>query len=629
MSRFFLKRFIGSLVIALVSLQLTRLVFLLNLHSYFRAEGVDIASAFFYGIRFDLVSMAYLLGPFYLALPFLSKPRISTFFQWYYLIALGFINLLNCIDAEFFRFTARRSTDDLFEFAFLSDDLFNIAPNLLSHFWYLLAAFVAIMLLCWWLMDRLFRSTESFSINWVSGVSALITAALIVVAARGGLQRIPVTIIDASKTDAPELNHVVLNSAFTILKTFGKSELERFEFPADEIAKISPIQYPNSTNRHEDKNTNVVVIIVESLGTEYIGALNGLNQGYTPFVDSLCSVSMVFENSFANGHRSIEGIPAVVASLPTLMYEPYTTSMFASNRINSLANLLKPQGYHTSFMHGGNENSMNFESFAGQAGYDLFFNRFSYPFPNEHYDGYWGISDHYFLNNCVDEFNKFPKPFFSSIFTLSSHHPYSLPLEYQNRFPTGTLPIHESIGYADEALRQFFAKASKTDWYENTLFVITADHTSLSDHIEYQTRLGSLRIPIIFYHPKDSSITGTRTQIMQQVDIMPTILARLGYQEPFFSFGTDALDTTAEHVAVAFKNDQFQVYRKGYLTCIDGTEVTFSYNITEDPLQKYDLAGTQTGSTLENEAYLKAYIQNYSVALNDNLMTFETWTKGR
>lgn len=576
-----------------------------------------------------MVSIAFFLGPYFLVLPFSHNARTRFLLKWYYLGALGFINLLNCIDAEFFRFTARRSTDDLFEFALLSDDLFNIAPNLVSDFWYLLLALMVIMLVAYWLVDRLFRSTQSNSFNWASLASLIPIGAFLIIGARGGLQPIPLTIVDASKTDAPELNPVVLNTSFTILKTLGKSELQRFQFPENEIAEIVPIQYPSATPKLKSNDANIVVIIVESLGTEYIGSLNGLDVGYTPFVDSLCSVSMVFENGFANGHRSIEGIPAIVASIPTLMYEPFTTSEFAGNRINSLANLLKPKGYYATFMHGGNENSMNFESFAKYAGFEKFYNRHSYPFPEEHYDGYWGISDHYFLNDCVEKFNAFPKPFFSSIFTLSSHHPYSFPKEYQNRFPKGTLPIHESIGYADEALRQFFEKASKTDWFSNTLFVITADHTSLSEHPEYQSKLGSLRIPIIFYHPTDSLIAGKRTEVMQQADIMPTILGLIGYDQPFFSLGVNALDTTAEHTAIAFKNDQFQLFRDGYLTGFDGSELTFSFDLASDPLQKNNLVEQKSATTVENEAYLKAYVQNYSLALNDNLMTFETWTKGR
>lgn len=627
MNVLFWKRFIGAWLIAFLSLSLSRTVFYFNLLNYFESPFGEVVNALWFGLQFDAVSIAYLLGPFFIVLPFIKKGWSQSLASAYYFIMLGAMNLLNCVDAEFFRFTARRSTDDLFRYAFLSDDIFNIGPNLFLQFWYLLAFFLVIMLLALWLYLKLFRDEGTNIKLWKKGATLIPIALVLVLAARGGLRPIPLTIIDAGITEAPHLNAVVLSTPFTILKTWGKPELERYEFPADETVNLHPIITPNKTEfTGRLKGKNVVLIIMESFGTEYIKALNGLDVGYTPFVDSLCSIGLVFENGYANGHRSIEGIPAVTASIPTLMYEPYTTSRYAGNNISSFANLLGPEGYHTTFMHGGNTNSMNFESFAGQAGYNQFYDRNAYPFPNEHYDGFWGISDHYFLTNCVKQFSSYQKPFFSTVFTLSSHHPYSLPKEYQDTYPKGTLPIHESLGYADEALRLFFEDASKTDWYQNTLFVITADHTSLSEHPQYQTKLGSLRIPIILYAPSDSALTGRLPQVIQQIDIMPTVLDLLGYHRPFFSLGVNAFDTTAEHTAIAFKHDQFQLFRNGQLICFDGERTTFVFDEEKDELNQNNLLHSDIPYTT-NEKFVKSYLQNYSKALLENKMTFEAWEK--
>jgi phosphoglycerol transferase MdoB-like AlkP superfamily enzyme len=631
MTRFFWKRFIGVWIIALVSTQLSRCVFYLNLHSYFKAPLADVLNAFAFGTLFDLVSISFLVGVYFIVLPFLRTGWSETLAKWFFLTMLGAINLLNCIDAEFFRFTARRSTSDLFEFAFISDDVFNLAPNLLVHFWYLLVGFLAIMFLSLWAYDRLFQSGTDTSKLWQRLVALVPIALVLVLGIRGGFRPIPLTIVDAGNANNPQLNAITLNTSFTILKTLGKPALPRFSFANDELTALSPVVHPHGSPYFGRlKGQNVVIIIVESLATEYVGSLNGLEVGYTPFVDSLCREALVFENAFANGHRSIEGIPAIVSSIPTLMYEAFSTSRYVANSFTSLAGELGRKGYHTSFYHGGNKNSMNFESFSRNARYDLFYDRDDYPEPEAHYDGIWGISDHYFLNHCVERYNEQKTPFFSSIFTLSSHHPYSLPKEYQNRYPKGTLPIHESIGYADESLRQFFAKASKTSWYANTLFVITADHTSLSDHQQYQTKLGSLRIPIIFFHPNDTILKGVQHQVIQQSDIMPTILGLLGHDEPFFSFGVDAFDKEAPHAAVAFKHDQYQLFMNGHLICSDGKRVTYIYDVTGDPNLKHNLANTSNLQLPIEEGYLRSYISNYSIALNDNRMTFESWmTQGR
>lgn len=628
MNRLYWKRLIGSLAVAFVSLQLSRLVFFLNLSSYFEAETAEVIQAFILGIKFDGVTIAYALGVFFLALPFLTGGKVQTFFKWFFLLVLGALNFLNCIDAEFFRFTARRSTDDIFAFAFLSDDIVNIAPNLIGHFWYLIAAWLVISFLTLFAMNWVLKTPGSRQKFKLSSTLLLIpTALLLVVLARGGIKGIPLTIIDASNINPPHLNSVVLSTPFTIMKTLGKPELPVFEFADEEITKVDPIVYPKSkTDSTSLKGSNVVLLIAESLSSEYVGSLNGLGVTYTPFLDSLFDHSLLFENGYANGHRSIEGIAAIAASIPTLMYEPFTTSRYAENNINSLANLLGEIGYHSSFMHGGNKNSMNFESFAAQAEYDLFYDRDDYPFPDKHYDGVWGISDHYFLSQCIDEYNTYQKPFFSTIFTLSSHHPYTIPTEYQHRFPKGTLPIHESLGYADQSLKEFFKKASKTDWYENTIFVITADHTSLSEHRQFQTKTGSLRIPIAFFHPNDEVLVGRKSNLIQQADIMPSVLNLLEYPNPFFAFGSSAFDSTKTDFSIAFKHDQYQLLRNDQLICFDGNKVTFVYDTKNDPLTKNNLVSDSSISFAENEAFLKGYIHNYSVALNNNCMTFEEWS---
>jgi len=529
----FWKRSLYFFLLAMFTLTISRLVFYINCSHYFKAETLSILHALVYGLRFDMVSIAYLLGPFFLFSPFLNSVKGKRLAKIYFVGMLAAMNFLNCVDAEFFKFTARRSTDDLFAFAFMSNDIFNIAPVLLLDFWYLLLALTLITVVTSVRYSRILTSIEEP--QTVAKISLVLLIGVLIIGARGGIQQTPLGIIDASDVLNQTLNAVVLNTPFTMIKTIGKPELRRFNHmdqaknPHDPITELGRGEHFGIL-----KKNNVVVLIVESLSKEYMGGLNGLNQGFTPFVDSLCTKSFVFTNGFANGHRSIEGIPAVVASIPTLMYEPYITSRYASNRINSLATTLNDEGYYSSFLHGGNNGSMGFVSFAAQAGFQEYYGRNEYP-EQDHYDGHWGISDHYFLQQTVKEFDSYSKPFVGAIFTLSSHHPYTIPKSHVNQFPKGNLPIHESIGYADESLRLFFTEASKTDWYQNTLFVITADHTSLSYHPYYQTKTGSLSIPIIYFHPNDTLLTGSNNRITQQADIMPSILDLIGYEKPFFS----------------------------------------------------------------------------------------------
>lgn len=620
-----LRRFVAGWLIALLSLSLTRLIFFLNNLDTFRGDAPMVLWSFVHGIRFDAVSTAYTLLPFVLLLPVFA--RVRGFLRLYFLVAVGAMNMLNCIDAEFFRFISRRSTDDLFRFAFLSDDIFLIGPDLLRDFWYLLALWALVMLAVLWLYNRSVHrpyADEAAGNRLVRTLTMMLFGLLMVVAMRGGMQRIPIGIIDAGQAHDPRFSVLELNSAFTVLKTFGKPDLRELEYFAEGKNPVSPIVHPKGKWHGHLRGHSVVVLIVESLGSEYMGRLNGMGHTYTPFMDSLCNEGLLFSNAYANGHRSIEGVPACLAALPTLMYEPFITSRYAQNSFTSLANLLGPEGYTSYFLHGGENGTMGLLPFAAQAGFDHYLGRREYPRP-EHYDGHWGIFDHHFLNHATEVFSQSAKPFVAGVFTLSSHHPYTVPGELKGRFPKGNLPIHESIGYADYSLRRFFEAARKTDWYDSTLFVITADHTSLSEFKEFQTTLGSLSVPILFFHPGDTLLRGEWDIAAQQADIMPSVLSLLGYEAPFFSLGQDLFDSTAHHMAVAFKFDRYQMLYDGMLMTFDGEHVLALHEVSSDPMLQVDVKAERNEQTAMHEAVMKGYLQNYTRAVIHNRMTLGTW----
>jgi phosphoglycerol transferase MdoB-like AlkP superfamily enzyme len=141
--------------------------------------------------------------------------------------------------------------------------------------------------------------------------------------------------------------------------------------------------------------------------------------------------------------------------------------------------------------------------------------------------------------------------------------------------------------------------------------------------------LGSLRIPIIFFHPSDSALIGVQTQVMQQIDIMPTVLDLLGYDEPYFSFGVNAFDSTVDHTVIAFKHDQYQLYRSGKLICFDGENTNFVFDVNTNELLQHNLARDENFDYAESEKYMKGLIQCYSKALNENKMTVESWSKAK
>lgn len=268
-----------------------------------------------------------------------------------------------------------------------------------------------------------------------------------------------------------------------------------------------------------------------------------------PFLDSLMTQGMNFSRAYANGRRSIDGIPAITASMPELMDEAFITSTYAQTPFTSLASALAADGYATSFYHGGRNGTMGFDGFAKSAGYARYVGMNEYP-DQKDYDGAWGIWDRPFLKFFAQQLSTEHEPFHSTVFTLSSHHPYRLLPEDAALFKGGPQPIHASLQYADDALRGFFATASQQPWFDRTLFVITADHTADIDRNgQHYSEATDYYVPLLYYMP--SAIRGEEIErVTQHIDIMPTVLDLIGHGRPFFSFGSSALRTERAAVAV-------------------------------------------------------------------------------
>jgi len=385
-------------------------------------------------------------------------------------------------------------------------------------------------------------------------------------------------------------------------------------------ALFSPVHIPQDTLPFNRKN--VVVLIVESFGREYIGALNkdleqGHYQGYTPCVDSLISQSTTFRYSFCNGRKSIDGMPSILSSIP-MFVEPFILTPSSMNDFSGLAGILGQEGYETAFFHGAENGSMGFQAFAQKTGFQHYYGRTEYEEARgtNDFDGTWAIWDEPFLQYYAQQMSQLKQPFMTAVFTASSHHPFVVPEQYKQQFPEEHIEIQKCIRYTDMALGRFFQTASRQPWFRNTIFVLTSDHTNMSDHAEFQTDLGGFCSPIIIYEPSHP-VGVMHDKVAQQIDILPTVLSMLHYQKPYFGCGIDVLNTPAEKTwAVNYLNGIYQYVRDGYVLQYDGTQVKGLYRL-DDRLMKNDLKGkVPLQQQLESE--LQAIIQQYMERMTQN-----------
>jgi len=620
-----LKALLKQILFLFFVYELCRLLFYLFNADYFRdVPTTEFLLLFIYGLRFDAFSICALSSVYIL----LNSLSFKFYFSKPYQLALAFFFivpnsigiLLNFIDFAYYPFNHNRSNYNVIGFIINGETEFSkLLPHFLMQYWYVALIFIVFELLFikFYFKTRANSRHNSVSINLKNimlliGVFVLLNG-LTILGIRGGLQRTPIVILDAAAYTSPKNIPLVVNTPFFVLKTAELNAISTLSIVSkeEEYKHFNPIHFPKR-NQEEFKNLNVCVIILESFSKEFTKI--GNRKSYTPFLDSLMSQSLVFKNGIANAKTSIEGIPSIVASIPSYMSNPYINSMYSNNEIESIATLLKTKNYSSTFYHGGTNGTMNFNSFAKAAGYNNYFGRSEYN-NDEDYDGQWGIWDEPFLQRVVEEMTKQKKPFFSTIFTLSSHNPYKVPQKYTHKFPKGNLDILESVGYADYSLKQFFKSAQKQDWFKNTLFVLCADHTALSEDNYYISRFGQFSIPIVFY--QEGILANQQGNVMQQIDIMPSLMGYLNFDKPYYAFGNNVFDSIKKP-AMYYLNPSYYCVTDSILLVMNDYKFTEKYNHIRDSNMAIGLSLNPNDDKLLN--FCKALIQRYNNDLIENKM---------
>ena len=608
----FFKRF---LLIVLIY-QLCRLLFLyFNRNSF---NGLSIKT-FLGGLHFDLSAIAYinilfailhfLPGQFKYKLGYQKAVKFS-----FYIVNLLFI-LTNFVDFEYYKFTGRRSSYGMITATGMENEIGGLILSFLTEFWYLPVIGLLLAIGFWKaipdskLQFTGEKLTKQLLVKQI-GIFILLLG-FIFLLGRGGFQKKPLKVVDA--IDYCSINHssIVLNTPFCILKTIGKKEMLKEKNFYDEKTLDSifnPVFATNPAKQLEQKN--IIILILESFGEENIGI------GYTPFFDSIQKQSLSFKNSFANGKLSIDAVPSIMSSIPSLMNNSLITSSYSINEIYSLPKILKENSYNTSFFHGAFNGSQNFDQYCDIAGFDRYYGKDEYTGP-ESFDGKWGVFDEDFMQFFCREINKFKQPFFTSLFTISSHNPYTIPEKYKGKFPKGKTKILESIAYTDYSLKLFFETAKKQDWYKNTVFVLTADHTSSEPILtKHKTNLGKFRIPILFLDPSNPNLKGVSDKNFQQIDIFPSLIDYLGIKTKMVTFGKSFFSD--ENFVVYYLEGAYHYINNEYYMVFNGKKAIRLYDFNKDPYLKKNLLKLKPEVALKMERFIKAYIQSFNERVINN-----------
>ena len=600
------------LISVLIFFSISRwLIYLFNLEFFHHLSLGASLRLFITGMRFDLVTIAYANIPviLYYCLPFKSiYDRIcQRIIDIYFVIANALIISFNMVDVIYFRFIGKRMTSEFFQFFGNSDE--NMGPivaQIFTDYWFMLVLVVLFILLLVVLTKRtqLRRPEKELPPSWrlTQCISLLLMAMLTPIACRGGLQPKPVNMMTALKYADSQNVPIVLNTPFCIVRSVSSNGLQELHYYDDNELSFSPYHLNTQANRFITSDTlvypyilatdsitdtiwkpfNLCIIVLESFGQEMIGYYNE-NQRYpvTPFMDSLLPNCLTFDGR-ANGRRSIESLPSILSGIPSLMDADLTSSPYFGNKIDGLGMHLQKHGYSTSVFHGGNNGTMNFDVFSQHAGFKDYYGRKEYN-NDDDFDGKWGIFDGPYLQYCIQNIDTIQPPFATLLYTLSSHHPYLLPEGFE-------LPkeaylwsgFEKTVYYSDCALRDFFKSASQTDWYENTLFVITADHANTEHYqSDFSNMWGMYAIPIAFFMPKRIEAKHN-VEIAQQIDLNVSILSALGFDDTICSFGRNVFDSLSEPYTISYLNQTYQYSNGDYLIQSDGNNTIGVFKVQND-----------------------------------------------
>lgn len=585
--------------------------------------------------KFDTISILYLNSAFLVLslLPF--RFRIKSWYQkmlfWLYTISnsLGLI-VFNLVDVIYYRYAFKRVTIEELHFFRENDNTGGILLKGMAENWYLVIVGIALIALMVFLYkkirydgSRIKRAVVYYPVHvLILGLGVV----LYVFGVRSSfdLKARPVTMSNAALY-APNASQasMVLSNPFCFLRTNISKNFTVLHYfdEAEAQAIYTPYHYPSGEFAHQIGKKNIVLFVLESFNKDHskflMPQVHQNRDGFTPFLDSLMQEGFAFTNCYSNGMKSIEALPSILISIPS-----YQTSFpllpQSIGEMEGLPCILAKEGYSTYFFCGSSEGQMGFEAIGKMAGINQFYNRSHFKKYNNGKDhaNIWGVWDMDFLQYMAHQLNECKSPFFSAVFTLSSHHPYDLPEEYAGKMPQGDTPLQPCVAYTDLSIRKFFETASKEPWFENTLFIFVADHVNSRVACPDKDTPRSHSEILYFMYTPDHSLQGISNDVTQQLDIMPTVLGLLGYDKPYFAFGRDFFnEPQRKKAATNCFNQVYQCLTDSLSLYFDGEKVLHVF-ASSDTLQQHDILNLNDSRQKETERYLKAVLQYYTSHVN-------------
>ncbi|MDB5282468.1 MAG: sulfatase [Bacteroidota bacterium] len=565
----------------------------------------ELGEALIIGWRFDTVISSYALCvPFvFLSLAELFghlSTKLIKIFHCYIVLVYTLCFFICCADMPFFRYYTERLNGLIFAYQDGAPLMLKTIMGDWRYYLYLIAFLIVVVLFV--RKVRKFRSTliesaqatRNASSKIKSGAFILAAAVILFIGMRGRISALsPMRTGTAYFCDYTYANKIALNPVFSFMEgginyfDAGRKSLHYTDDAAAVGAVQKMLKVPGDGEfgspicreikfDSSERKMNVVLVIMESMAAGNMKHF-GNTQNLTPFLDSLASIGYLFQNFYSAGTHTQNGIYSTLTGYPCL---PNQHSLIrpTTERYECLPVILSHNGYTTAFFTSHDAQLDNMEGFCRANGFSEIYSSSNYP--SSANINSWGVPDHYLFDyalNKLDDYARGDKPFFSTILTISNHPPYAIPKDIPFKAHSGQ-EVDRSVEYADWALQQFFSKASKKPWFNNTVFVLVADHGRWVGENRYEFARSFVKIPLIIYGAKLDSGCHAVDNFGGQVDVLTTVMGLLRIPYSNNTFGKDLL---REQKSFSFfcSDDK--------LGCIDSSWFYFSKIKNDEFLVKY------------------------------------------
>lgn len=591
---------------------LCRLFFVFSVMAKWKGNTASAFYSFIAGMPMDLSAAAYIgaVPLLILLIAFLMGkiPAWQKFFKVYMIISISLVSLLTVIDFNLYREWGSKVDYRAFSLMMASPDA-ALTSSLSSPIFLSLVVMVVLIFTGVFVSRKLIPVMKQISYPpfYLRLFSVLIIIAVFILAGRGGVSTSPLTVSSVYYSNNQALNHSAINTSWNFIRdvidqkeaesnAFQNMDTQKASLICDSLFQTKDSVIPVLKNNHP----NIVLIILESFTADLIEDLNG-EKGITPFFSTLADQGLLFTNMHSTGFRTDIGFTSIMTGYPSLATKSIINIPIKSQKLPALSSSLYKNGYHTSFYYGGETDFFNLRSFVLQKDFQRLVD--VRDFEKTETTSKWGVFDHVVFNRLLSDLKKEQQPFFSTILTLSNHEPFELP--DAPKFPGKDRPsqFRSTAYYTDQCLKNFFEAASKESWYNNTLFVLVADHghrLPKEENEAWEPRRS--HIPLLFAGNvlKNEYKGKTMNQVAAQVDIPASLLSQLGISSDEFTWSKDLFNPYSRHFAFySFDNGFTWIDENGSLAFDNNGKKVIYQSEGNDSSQQMET----TGKAFQQQVY--------------------------